>query len=145
MGNGAVGEVGESYQAAIQHDLVDFDDDRHLVGVVRRPTPWFHATVDENHRELGPPETLLDETKARQEVIKSQGMAVEDTLAAAWEAVNFAERYREYLANSDEAAATITALADRVRDGEDVVLVCYESPEKRCHRHLLVDLVADRV
>ncbi len=145
MGNGAVGEVGESYQAAIQHDLVDFDDDTHLVGVVRRPTPWFHATVDENHRELGPPETLLDETEARQAEIRTPDISDGQALDAAWEDVNFAERYREYLANSGEAAATITALADRVRDGEDVVLVCYESPEKRCHRHLLVDVVADRV
>ncbi len=28
-------------------------------------------------------------------------------------------------------------LLERVRGGTDVALVCYEAPEKPCHRHLL--------
>jgi len=139
------GEVTETYHAAIQHGLADLAGGERLVGVVRRPTPWFHAAVDENHPELGPPGELLDETKERQETLQMQGMCEEGALNAAWEEVNFAERYREYLADSDEAQATVEDLAARVRDGEDVVLVCYESDDKRCHRHLLRDVVTDRV
>lgn len=139
------GAVRETYHAAIQHDLVDLAGGEHLVGVVRRPTPWFHGAVDENHRELGPPESLLDEVKDRQEAFQLQGLCEEGALNAAWEDVDFAERYHEYLADSDEAQATIADIVDRVRAGVDVVLVCYESDDKRCHRHLLLDVLDDRV
>jgi len=59
------------------------------VGVVRRPTGWFHATVDENYPEPGPPEALLAELKARQADFKRSGMCDEGAHDAAWEEVRF--------------------------------------------------------
>jgi hypothetical protein len=145
MGEHSTGTVSETYHAAIQHDPVDLAGGERLVGVVRRPTPWFHAAIEENHPELGPPGALLDETKDRQEEFQMQGLCEEGAIEAAWEAVDFAERYRDYLADSDEARATMDELAEEVRDGEDVVAVCYESDDKPCHRHILVDVLRERV
>jgi len=139
------GRVDETYVAAIQHELVEFGGEEHLAGVVRRPTGWFHASVDENYPELAPPEALLDETKQRTEEFKRQGMCEEGAHNAAWEETDFEERYREYLDDSEAAQQRLASLADRARDGEPVVLVCFEGDTKRCHRHRLVERLQTRL
>lgn len=139
------GEVRETYHAAIRHEIVDLSGEEHLAGVVRRPTGWFRSTVDENYPELGPPEALLSETKAVQERFEAGGMCDEGAHNAAWEEVGFADRYREHVDGSDAVAETLAGLADRVRAGETVVLVCFEGDNKRCHRHLLVEELGDRL
>jgi hypothetical protein len=141
----AAGAVRETYHAAVQHDLVDLPADAHLVGVVRRPTGWFRGTVDENRPALGPPETLLDAVKTRQEDLAVQGLCDEEAHNAAWDAVDFAPRYREYVEASDDAQAALEVLAERVRDGETVVLVCFEGESKHCHRHALVEMLQSRL
>lgn len=138
------GTVRETYHAAVQHDLVDVGDAT-LVGVVRRPTGWFRATVDENHPELGPPETLLDETKARAEDLRRAGLCDEEAHNAAWDETDFARRYREYLDDSAPARERVADLASRARDGETVALVCFEGEDKRCHRRLLADELRGRL
>ncbi|WP_254534666.1 DUF488 domain-containing protein [Halomarina litorea] len=137
------GSVEETYAAAIQHDLVSFPDAT-LVGVVRRPPGWFHALTDENVPALGPPESLLDETKTRYEDLKMAGMCDEGAHNAAWEEVGFEDRYRDHL-DSPEARDALDALDARLRDGEDLVLVCFEGDSKRCHRHLLLTALRDRL
>jgi hypothetical protein len=137
------GTVAETYVAALQHGLVD-PGSATLVGVVRRPTGWFRATVDENHPALGPPEPLLDEANRRTEALKRHGLCDEGAHNAAWEETKFADRYREHV-RSGEAAAVLDALAERVRDGADLWLVCSEGDGKRCHRHVLVERLRERV
>jgi uncharacterized protein YeaO (DUF488 family) len=134
------GSVSETYVAAIQHDLVDLDGAT-AVGVVRQPTGWFHGSVDENHPELGPPEALLAEAKQRQEDLEMAGMCETGAHNAAWEETNFEERYREYINTDAEAGATLDALRERLWDGEDIALVCFEADDKRCHRNILVDML----
>jgi uncharacterized protein YeaO (DUF488 family) len=136
--------VGETYAAALQHDLVDVGDAT-PVGVVRRPTGWFRTLVAENHPELGPPEALLSEVKERHEALAARGMCDEGAHNAAWEETRFAERYREYLERSDEAEQTVADLARRIEDGEDLVLVCFEGENKRCHRHQLREHLHERL
>lgn len=137
------GRVGETYVAAVQHDIADLSDET-LVGVVRRPTGWFRAAVDENVLELGPPVDLLDETKARAEDLRLAGFCDEEAHNAAWNEVEFSTRYREHL-DAPDADDALNCLAERVRNGEDLVLVCFEGDDKRCHRHLLVQELRDRV
>ena len=132
--------VSETYVAALQHDLADVGDAT-LVGVVRRPTGWFRAAVDENHPALGPPEDLLDRFKERVDGLKLDGMCDEGAHNAAWEDLEVAARYRDHLAEDDDARAALDALVDRVRDGEDVALVCFEGENKACHRRVLVEEV----
>ncbi len=141
----ARGTVSETYHAALAHDLVEVPDDATLVGVVRRPTGWFRSEIDENHPELGPPEGLLESLQDRREDLKMQGMCHGGAHNAAWENMDFGERYREHLAESEPTQAALSGLADRVAGGEDIVLVCYEGDSKRCHRRLLENELDARV
>jgi len=54
-------------------------------------------------------------------------------------------RHRSHLRESDGTDGTLETLRSALDEGRDVVLVCYESDEKRCHRHILVDELRDRV
>ena len=138
------GDVHETYHAALQHDLVECPESARLVGVVRRPTSWF-TQIDENRPELGPPPDLLDEVQERKEDLKLQGMCAEGAHNAAWEETKFADRYRAYLAESEEARTDLEELAGRVEAGETVVLVCYEGEDKRCHRRILQEVLRERI
>lgn len=138
------GDVRETYHAALQHDLVELAGDERLVGVVRRPTRWF-TQIDENRPELGPPEDLLDETKAAADRLEADGRAETAAHNAAWEETDFEARYREYVQSSESAQEALDDLAERVRGGEIVVLVCYEGEDKRCHRRLLGEMLETRV
>lgn len=138
--------LGETYVAALQHDLVDVPPDSTLVGVVRRPTGWFRTTIDENYPALGPPPDLLDEFKQRHEEFTMRGMCDEGAHNAAWEEVGFEDRYRTHLAETAAARDAAAELADRLRAGEQLVLVCFENTDqKRCHRTLLGDHLTARL
>ena len=56
---------------------------------------------------------------------------------AAFEEVDFDARYREHLRADDDAGAALAALRERVSDGDDVALVCFEADDRRCRRHAL--------
>lgn len=135
--------LDETYVAALQHDRYD-PEGATLVGVVRRPTGWFRAAVDENHRALGPPETLLAETKKRSEALADEGHGEVAALEAAWAVTDFETRYREYLTDGAGGDA-LADLVDRAAAGEDLVLVCFEADDKPCHRHLLLGELRERV
>jgi uncharacterized protein YeaO (DUF488 family) len=138
--------LGDTYVAALQHGLVEVPADATLVGVVRRPTGWFDAAVDENRPALGPPDELLTEVQHHREDLKLQGVCDEEAHNAAWEAVGFEERYRSHLATAPDARDAVEALADRLRAGEHLVLVCFENTaQKRCHRTLLREHLTDRL
>jgi uncharacterized protein YeaO (DUF488 family) len=140
----ARGTLADTYVAAIQHDLADLPADATRVGVVRQPTSWFHAVVDENRPELGPPADLLESMRDAEEDMKMQGLCEEGAHNAAWDQVGFGEAYRDHLASSDEAGRTLAALRDRLASGESLALVCYENTEKkRCHRTILRERLED--
>ncbi|WP_135302570.1 DUF488 domain-containing protein [Haloarcula amylovorans] len=137
--------VSETYVAAVQHGLADLSGDETLVGVVREPTGWFHAAVDENVPELGPPSDLLTETKQRTEDLKMQGLCEEGAHNAAWDETDFADRYRRHLDESESAQRALDSLTERVLDDESIVLVCFEGNDKRCHRTILRDRLRSRL
>ncbi len=134
---GSRGTVRDTYVAALQNDLVELAGDEHLAGVVRRPTPWFYAEIDYNYRALGPPESLLEECKRVEANFEDRGYAETAALNAAWEEVDFARRYRDYLDSDEAPNPALNDLSNRLGDGETVVLVCYEGDDKRCHRRIL--------
>ncbi|MDZ7700792.1 MAG: DUF488 family protein [Halobacteriales archaeon] len=137
--------VHETYAAAIQHDRAGLPAGTRLVGVVRRPMGWFHGAVDENVPALGPPGELLDDIKERQATLEAEGMADAEAVERAWADVDFGERYHEYLETDAEAGEAFEALVDEVVGGTDVAVVCYEAPDKPCHRHLLRERLLDRL
>jgi len=124
--------------------MVAFEGEELLAVVVRRPTGWFYASVNENYPELAPPEDLLGETKQREEELKMQGICEEGAHNAAWDDVDFDERYRASLDDSDDAQERLASLTDRARDGQPVVLVCFEGDNKRGHRHHLAERLERR-
>ena len=129
------GSVFESYLAALQHDIADVPGDATRVGVVRKPTRWFHGVVDENVPELGPPADLLDAVQERKAELEAGGVPDAEAHNRAMEEADYDARYAEHLDTDPGAQAAVEALRTRLVDGEDVVLVCYENTdEKRCHR-----------
>ncbi|AGB31126.1 hypothetical protein C488_01844 [Natrinema pellirubrum DSM 15624] len=134
----ACGTLTDTYVAAIQHGLVDLPADATRIGVVRQPTSWFHAAVDENLPELGPPEPLLESVRDAEEDMKMQGLCEEGAHNAAWDRVGFGDAYRDHLESDDSARAAVETLSERLAAGESLALVCYENTEKkRCHRTIL--------
>lgn len=132
------GAVSDTYVAALQHDLVEVPEGAHVLGVVRRPTPWFWAQVDANEPALAPPTELLDAVKVRQAELQTTGLDDAPAHNAAMDEVDYEARYLAHLEESEDARAAIDDLRARLAEGEDVVLVCFENTdEKRCHRTLL--------
>lgn len=139
------GRLDDTYVAALQHDIAEIPAEATRVGVVRRPTPWFHGVVAENVPALAPPADLLDEVKRRHEQLDRAGLS---DVAAHNRALETADYETRYLAHLDTPAAqsAIDALVDRLEDGEDIALVCYENTEeKRCHRTLLRERIEARI
>jgi hypothetical protein len=140
------GEIRDTYAAALQHDLIDLTGNERLVGVVRRPLPWFGAQVDENRNVLGPPASLLDEVKERSEALQAQGLEGAAAHNRAMSEANYRERYLDHLRTSGAAQAAIEDLEALLESGQDVVLVCYENTdEKRCHRTILREYLTGTV
>lgn len=137
--------VRETYHAALQHDLITLEGDERLVGVVRRPTRWFGGAVDENRSALGPPPALLDEFKDRHESLKARGLCDEGAHNAAWEEINYERRYRDHLERDPAAQTALDELIEVVTSGEPIVLVCYEGDDKACHRHIVKDVIENRL
>lgn len=132
------GDLLDTYAAALQHDLVELPPPTRRIGVVRRPTPWILAVVDENIPALGPPGTLLEEVKARQTTLREDGLGDADAHNQAMNDVGYDERYRRHLRESAEAIRAIGRIRERLANGEDIALICFENTdEKRCHRTLL--------
>ena len=137
--------VHETYAAALRHETADLPAGTRCVGIVRRPMGWFHAVVDENVPALGPPADLLDDVKGRQATLEDDGLDDVDAARQAWEDVGFADRYDAYLDGDDDARAAVDDLLERVRGGTDVAVVCFEGPDKPCHRHHLRELLLERL
>ncbi|ADD04095.1 uncharacterized protein Nmag_0508 [Natrialba magadii ATCC 43099] len=139
------GTLTDTYVAALQHGLADVPPETTLVGVVRSPTSWFHAAVDENVPELGPPAALLDAVQTAEDDLKMRGICDEEAHNAAWDQVGFGDTYRKHLQTADDADRALESLANRLTAGESLALVCYENTEKkRCHRTILREVLESR-
>jgi len=132
------GTVRDTYAAAIRYDHVDVSDADLVLGVVRRPLPWFHGVIDENRSALGPPQALLDDYHDRVEALEAEGLDDGEAHRQAWTDLDVETRYRTYLREDESAAAAVASLRAELDAGTDVVLVCYENTdEKPCHRTIL--------
>lgn len=139
------GRLDDTYVAALQHDIAAIPEDATRVGVVRRPTPWFHGPVEENLPALAPPAGLLDEVKRRHEQLERTGLSDAEAHNRALKRSDYEERYLAHL-ETPAARSALDDLTERIEGGEDIVLVCYENTdEKRCHRTLLRERLEDRL
>lgn len=142
--------VYESYVTAIQQNTATIPDESIKYGVVRKPMYGLRDVTAMNLPALGPPEQLLDVFHETREAL------TEDTTKTtahnkAWDDINFEEKYIEYITDGwentgSDVHAALTRIQNAVEnDGNDIALICYESNDKQCHRHLLQDFVEQRV
>lgn len=129
-----MGEIRDTYHAALRHGKVAPAEEDLVVGVVRKPMYGIRRHLDRNVPEVAPEADLLAAFKERADEVGHE---------AAWTEVDFAERYRESLERPAAQAAMDDLLAELER--RDVWLVCYENTDdKRCHRTLLKDVLRER-
>jgi len=133
-----VARIRDTYHAALQHDHVEPAEEDLVVGVVRHPVYGIETLLDRNVPELAPPEALLGDFEEAEE---RDGLTHDE----AWDEVNFAERYREYLQHA-AVQQVMDDLLGELDSGEgDLWLVCYENTDdKRCHRTILQEVLRER-
>ncbi len=68
-----------------------------------------------------------------------EGKTISDIIHnRAWDYVDYHTRYLEEICHSDKVNKWLDST---VKEGNDLVLVCYEKPPKKCHRHILKGLL----
>jgi len=132
--------IHTTYFAALDHDLVEPDDDHLVAGVVRRPADWTRDLVDRNIQSVAPPEDLLDAVKTVEEAADSDD-DIDDPRRVAWSSTDFAVRYQSHLLSA-RLDRVLGQLRTDEREQGAVWLVCYEKDPAFCHRRLLADELA---
>jgi len=91
--------------------------------------------------ELAPSKELLDEFNSWKARFKP-GQGYETAYDFAWDKCGYEKRFRAQIAGNPNAAAKLSALAERARN-RDVFLICYEAYDKPCHRKLLLRIAEE--
>lgn len=134
----------ETYHAALQHDKADLPPRTLRVAVVRKPVYGILSECDVHAPELAPSEGLLEEYQTERDALQERGASEDGSTSWAADNTDFRERYLLELEESDSASRTLEALCNIGR-AQPVAVVCYEAPEKFCHRHELLDVLRWRV
>ena len=124
-----------------QSRLSSFGSDVTYVSIVNSTSEEFDEYTDEHMDGLTPPDDLFYQWLNEKKKLQKE----EDSVTAhntALDYVNYDERYRSYLKSGDGKEA-IEDVVDRVENGERVVLVCYCTDSKRCHREIAHERVKD--
>lgn len=108
-----------------------------VLGVVRYPKDFVQRVTDRNVPAVAPPDNLLNAYKTVEEAADRDGVA--NPSAAAWETVDFEDRYRDYL-DSAGTRQVLDELRDRVAH-RDIWLVCWEKDPRYCHRSVLAEVL----
>lgn len=90
--------------------------------------------------ELAPSERLLNEflkLKYKYELTYGKGSA--EAHNKAWDDCKYEEKFRIEMTNN-KSVARLQQIKERSIK-EDVWLVCYEGPTKKCHRFILIDII----
>jgi uncharacterized protein YeaO (DUF488 family) len=91
--------------------------------------------------ELAPSKELLDDFNAwKARFPLDSGYAT--AFHYAWDKSNYEKRFRTQIAANPKSSARLKELVERAKT-RDVFLVCYESYDKPCHRHLLLRIAED--
>jgi hypothetical protein len=129
-----------------QSEIVDFcsDENTTYIAVVSLPRDSIEEYVDMVWQELGMPEWALKRFLERRAGYRGNS-AVENPHEQAYEDVHLHRIYQSHLSDSEAAQDRIDELVERVVSGEKISLVCYEEDGQSCHRHILVDIIRERV
>lgn len=114
-------------------------DSETAIAVISDPTGGIVEVSDEYMPSLGMPEEILNEfRKTRAELDIDDDIERHNTAASQ---VKLEERYKKHLKENEDATKKVTELSERVQNGEDITLVCFEKQPKWCHRHILKEQV----
>lgn len=119
------------------------DDLGTTIAVVSDPTGQITEVCDEYIPELGMPEDELNNFR----FIRSN-LDIDDDIKRhnkAAEKVELERKYKSYLNSDSNAQKRIQEICERLKDGENITLVCFEKDPKWCHRHILVDYIRSKI
>lgn len=133
-------------RASSQSRLSSFTNDGSdttYISVVASDTNDIDEVVDETDERLSPPDDLFYQWLHEKEQLESEGTQPSIAHNRAMESVNYEQRFRQHLQHDDEAQLAIKSIIARMKRGEEIVLVCYCTGDKRCHRTMVADVVRD--
>lgn len=137
--------VKEEYESDQQLLTAYSTEEDTTIAIVRKPGNSSIVTYcDEHMPELGMPRKplqLFHELRAGYQT----NSAVSDPHNKAFADAKLEKEYHEYIRTSGQAQKAIDEIAQRVRFGENIRLVCYEEDGERCHRHLLLNIIEERI
>lgn len=111
------------------------------IAVVREPRDTkIDDYCDEWMPSLGMPRPILEELWSTR---KGYTNNINNPHERAVKAINLPGRYRGYL-ETDEPQEAIEEITDRLQDGENISLVCFEE-SGYCHRHDLKSEILSRI
>jgi uncharacterized protein YeaO (DUF488 family) len=141
----SISSVSSRYDEG-QHTFDNFgiDTNSTTIAVVSLPTERMREVTDECFPELGMPEKYLSKfLKLRNQYRKNS--AIDEPANRAYTELSLDERYVEYIRNSGDAQIAITQIMSRIESGETITVVCYEESHEMCHRHVLIELIENRM
>lgn len=113
------------------------------IAVVSEPTGGIRDVCDEFEPALGMPKQFLNDLReVRAEL--SEGDDVSNHNKAV-EKTNLEEKYRDYLKKNEEVEEILEKICSRVKNGEKITFVCFEKEPKWCHRHILVEVINEKL
>mgnify|MGYP000722408379 CR=1 FL=1 len=137
--------VSDTYVAELARGCDDVPPEARLIGVTASPSRRLRALVDEVRPALAPPRALRDDHADAAASFRIDGLCESGAHNAAWDRVDFADRYREHLASDPDARAAIESLCATLNAGADLALVGPErSGELRSHRTVLREVLVER-
>jgi len=113
------------------------------IAVTSRPKD-LERYCDEVMEPLGMPEKHLKRYWSYRSGFQTNS-AVDNPVRRAYEEARLDHHYRRHIKQSEKAQRALSQLVSRLRDGEDLTLVCFEKPTEPCHRYLLIDLIESRL
>lgn len=144
-----VGELDEVYLSELreenketpQQSLFDFSEDsgKHseatTIAVISKPNETGVLDLtDEFMPSLGMPAPVLTDFQKLRGQMNEMSHVEEHNKA--FEKCDLENKYRDHLF-SDEAQEKVDEIIERLHNGEDITLVCFEKSPKKCHRHVL--------
>ena len=114
------------------------------IGIANSEDGTYADVIDETEQRLAPPDDLFYQWYNTRKSMMQDGMLETNAHNKALEEIDYFERFAKYL-NTTRAQEAITAITERVRAGEDIVLVCYCGGAKQCHRHPVAERIQARL
>lgn len=112
-----------------------------FIAVVQAPNDTgIDELCDEWMQELGMPRFLLEQFWSKRSAYRSNP-SISNAHNAAFDEVELHDKYVSYLYNDDDAQDAIDEIIERLTSDENITLVCFEGDGKKCHRHILMDMI----